>query len=289
MAGGWSSRAKLRTWAVASLLAGVAILLIYRVSGSSGPTSVAATSTPIAAPSSPALPIAAEPAHAPAAAPAIPPAQTAKKTAPAAKAAASDEVPVKAIGSKTAPITMEVFSDYQCPSCRMLYEQTLKPLINDYVASGKVYLVHRDFPLPMHKYSTDAARWVNAGAKIGRYPEVEAALYDNQDAWAADGNIAKFVSAALSPADFKRVEAMVKACEADSGGVKPASATSSAQGGHECAIDAAIQKDKELGATVPINQTPTYRFYYKGQAYPPTPGFVSWQILKQFFDSLLAQ
>src|SRR5271170_6669648 len=77
-------------------------------------------------------------------------AQTPKKAAPPAKAAAapakvaaaSDEVPVKAIGSKSAPITMEVFSDYQCPSCRLLYEQTLKPLINEYVATGKVYLIH---------------------------------------------------------------------------------------------------------------------------------------------------
>ncbi|MGA8072891.1 MAG: thioredoxin domain-containing protein [Candidatus Acidiferrales bacterium] len=217
-------------------------------------------------------------------------AQTQKKAAPPAKvAAASDEVPVKAIGSKSAPITMEVFSDYQCPSCKMLYEQTLKPLINEYVATGKVYLIHRDFPLPMHKYSTDAARWVNAGARLGRYPEVEAALYDNQEAWSADGNIQKFVAAALSPADFKRAEKMVETCVAESTGIKPASATSSPQGGHECSIDAAIAKDKALGNTVPITQTPTYRFYYKGQPYPPTPGYVSWPILKQFFDSLLAQ
>src|SRR5271170_5231015 len=48
--------------------------------------------------------------------------------------------PVKSYGSPSAPITMEVFSDFQCPACRMLYEQTLKLLINDYVASGKVYL-----------------------------------------------------------------------------------------------------------------------------------------------------
>ena len=220
-------------------------------------------------------------------------AQTQKKSAtgtpPAKATAASDEVPVKAIGSKSAPITMEVFSDYQCPSCRLLYEQTLKPLINEYVATGKVYLIHRDFPLPMHKYSTDAARWVNAGAKIGRYPEVEAALYDNQDAWAADGDIQKFVSAALSPADFKRAEKMVESCVADSTGIKPASFNFTPQGGHVCSIDEAIAKDKALGNTVPITQTPTYRFYYKGQGYPPTPGYVSWQILKQFFDSLLNQ
>ena len=28
---------------------------------------------------------------------------------------------VKAYGSKSAPITMEVFSDYQCPACRELF------------------------------------------------------------------------------------------------------------------------------------------------------------------------
>ncbi|MGC1580735.1 MAG: thioredoxin domain-containing protein, partial [Candidatus Acidiferrales bacterium] len=95
------------------------------------------------------------------AAPALATRQTAKHTAPVTKTSAvSDEYIVKAIGSKTAPVTMEVFSDYQCPSCGTLYEQTLKPLISEYVASGKVYLVHHDFPLPMHKYGYEAARWV---------------------------------------------------------------------------------------------------------------------------------
>ncbi len=75
---------------------------------------------------------------------------------------------------------MEVFSDYECPSCRSLYENTLRPMINDYVASGKVYLIHRDFPLPMHKYGYEAARWINAAARVGQFQNVEAALYDNQ-------------------------------------------------------------------------------------------------------------
>ena len=88
-------------------------------------------------------------------------ASTATKSTVAAtdtKAAAASAMPAfsgsaKAIGSPNAPITMEVFSDYQCPSCRALFEETLKPLIADYVALGKVYLVHRDFPLPMHSHS----------------------------------------------------------------------------------------------------------------------------------------
>ena len=57
------------------------------------------------------------------------------------------------MGSKNAPITMEVFEDFQCPACRNFYETTLKQVIDNYVNTGKVYLIHRDFPLEMHPYA----------------------------------------------------------------------------------------------------------------------------------------
>jgi protein-disulfide isomerase len=56
----------------------------------------------------------------------------------------------KTMGDPNAPITLEVFSDFQCPACKTLYEGTLQPLMKDFVVKGKVYLVHRDFPLAMH-------------------------------------------------------------------------------------------------------------------------------------------
>jgi protein-disulfide isomerase len=229
---------------------------------------------------------------APASRPANEPApQATAKHAPAATKTsatpASDESILKAIGSKTAPVEMEIFSDYQCPTCGAFYEQTLKPLINDYVASGKVYLVHRDFPLPMHKYSYEAARWINAAAKIGRYPEAEQALYDNQAAWSADGDIGKFIAAALSPADFARVKKMMENCPQENAGITPASLTQAGQ--HACPFDASIEKDKALGNTVPVSGTPTFRFYYKGKTYGPMSGFVSWPIMKQFLDQVLSQ
>ena len=190
--------------------------------------------------------------------------------------------PVKAYGSKDAPITMEVFTDYQCPSCRNLYENTLRPMINDYVASGKVYLIHHDFPLPMHKYSYEAARWANAAARVGEFASVEAALYDNQDAWGADGNIAKYVSAAMSSADFKRVVKLM-----EGGCMTPIPAGTG--GSHACPFDAYIEEDRAIGMRIPVQATPTYVISYKGQHLPPGTGFVSWPILRQFFDSLLSQ
>lgn len=132
-----------------------------------------------------------------------------KHSAPRA-VSSSLPAPVKSFGSPSAPIKLEVFSDFQCPSCRNFYEATLRPMIADYVAQGKVYLVNHDFPLQMHKYSGDAARWANAAAMIGQFGEVEGTLFDHQDAWEADGNIEKFVSQALSPSELKRVEEILE-------------------------------------------------------------------------------
>lgn len=202
---------------------------------------------------------------------------------------AAAAAPVKSYGSSSAPITMEVFSDYECPSCRNLFEQTLRPLVNDYVASGKVYLIHRDFPLPMHRYGYEAARWANAAARAGDFSSVEAALYDNQAAWSADGDIAKYVSAAVPTTDFRRIEGFMQGCGLEpAAGVKPAALTV-APAGRGCTLDPYIEADRAMGMRIPVQATPTYVITYKGQRLPPASGVVSWPILKQFFDSLLSQ
>src|SRR3984885_8045459 len=212
--------------------------------------------------------------------------KTATKPRAAAPDAAASATPVKTFGNKNAPITMEVFSDYQCPSCRTFFEQTLKPLLgpDGYVAAGKVYLVHRDFPLEMHPYSAIAARWANAAAKIGRFQDVDAALWDNQGSWSADGNIEKFVAAAMSPADFNRVQALLKSCS----GVAPKSKAhhSLPAADPSGSVDPFLVQDIGLGYSVPVQATPTFVIIYKGQKYPASSGMVSYPILKQFFDSL---
>lgn len=193
--------------------------------------------------------------------------------------------PVKSYGSRSAPILMEVYSDFQCPSCRALYEQTLRQLINDYVASGRVYLVHRDFPLPIHQYSFVAARYANAAARIGKFSEIEAALYDNQAAWSTDGSVQKYVSSALSTEEMKHVQRLVDNCGGSTAAARPARLV---QGGEGCLLDSEIEKDVALGRAIPITQTPTSIVTYKGQHYPVV-GLVSYQILKGFFDQLLRQ
>ncbi|MGH9734290.1 MAG: DsbA family protein [Candidatus Acidiferrales bacterium] len=202
--------------------------------------------------------------------------------------AAELPAPIKAYGSSGAPIKMEVFTDYECPMCRNLFEQTLRPLIANYVASGKVYLVHHDYPLDLaeHKYSAQAARWANIAAQFGQFEAAEQALYDNQAAWGADGNIAKYMAAVMPSVDFNRIEKVAATCEPPGPKGRPGEVMMPP---HSCEPDAYIEQDIQMGNAVPVNGTPTYVITYKGQKLPAGSGFVSWPVLKQFFDNLLRQ
>jgi len=106
--------------------------------------------------------------------------------------------PHKAFGSKNAPVIMEIFSDYQCPSCKALFLSTNRLLMDNYVSTGKVYVIHRDFPLDIHAYSRVAARYARAAAQIGKVEAVEQAIYQNQEKWEQTGDVDGTVAAVLT-------------------------------------------------------------------------------------------
>ncbi len=197
--------------------------------------------------------------------------------------------PDKTYGVSTAPIKMEVFSDYQCPHCREFYDQALRHVIDEYVPSGKVYLVHHDFPLLGHKYSGQAARWANACAEVGEFGPAESALYDNQDSWGADGNIAKYIAAALPAPQFKRVEAIMKGSTLPAPQATYASNDPMAGIARPCATDPYIVQDIKLGYKISAPGTPDFVITYRGHTFAPVYFAVSWPVLKQLFDSLLQQ
>jgi protein-disulfide isomerase len=73
-----------------------------------------------------------------------------------------DDDPV--LGDEDAEITIVEFSDYQCPFCRSFYTQTLPQLKREYIDTGKVKFVYRDFPLSFHPGAIPAA----SGAECAR-------------------------------------------------------------------------------------------------------------------------
>jgi len=186
---------------------------------------------------------------------------------PKPAAGAEPGPPEKNLGSRNAPIVMEVFSDYSCPVCRTFYFSAVRPMLEDYVATGKVYLVHRDFPLTGvigHEHSRQAALYVNAAARIGKFEEVDAALYDKQAQWVRDGNVDGVVAAVLSPRDMKRVREMV-------------------EGGK---VDSYVDSDKSLGTSKRVASTPTIYVTARGRT-ELLPGNVSYSLLRRYLDEQL--
>jgi protein-disulfide isomerase len=173
---------------------------------------------------------------------------------------------VKSVGTFTAPISIEVFSDFQCPMCKTLYEQTLRPLEDDYVAKGKVYLLHRDFPLPMHAHAREAACYACAAGKLGKYEAACSVLFKQQGAWSVDGKVGDTVCSILSPNEAKQVRQLAT----------------------EPQITASVDHDIQLGQMAKVQQTPTIVITYKGQHYPIT-GAVNYDLLRRFLDQLLSK
>jgi protein-disulfide isomerase/plastocyanin len=106
------------------------------------------------------------------------------QAAPTVDVSADDDA-VK--GDENAPVTIIEFSDYQCPFCGRFYEETLPQLEEQYIATGKVKLVHRDFPLEsIHPEARPAAEAAECAGDQGKYYEMHDKLYENQQSLSAD-------------------------------------------------------------------------------------------------------
>lgn len=90
----------------------------------------------------------------------------------------SDDDP--SIGPATAPVTIVMFSDFQCPACARTHP-VLKRVMAEY--GNKLRLVVRDFPLEgIHPQAFQAAAAANAVRQQGKYFEFIEILYRNQEA-----------------------------------------------------------------------------------------------------------
>lgn len=62
------------------------------------------------------------------------------------------------LGDPDAPITIVEFSDYQCPFCQKFFDESLRLIVKNYVDTGKVKIIYRDYPLPSHPEASLAAQ-----------------------------------------------------------------------------------------------------------------------------------
>ena len=82
-------------------------------------------------------------------------------------------------GEQSAPVTVVVFTDFQCPACAATH-----PVLDEALKSygARVRLVVRDFPLPIHAQARKAAEAANAANAQGKFFEYVNVLFKNQGA-----------------------------------------------------------------------------------------------------------
>jgi protein-disulfide isomerase len=187
--------------------------------------------------------------------------------APISAAAVPAKTSFKLSGNPRATITIEIYSDYECPSCAQLFKETMPLLDAQYVKTGRIKILHRDFPLPQHSYARLAARYANAAGQIGRYDLVIDRLFRTQDNWSVNGDIAGALAQTLTPDEMKAVQRVV------------------ASDSH---LDDTVAEDMAMAQKDQIGHTPTLVVVSKSgrQVIPSNPPFST---LKGYLDALLSQ
>jgi protein-disulfide isomerase len=86
-------------------------------------------------------------------------------------------------GNKNAPLTLIEFSDYQCPFCARHFSETLPQLEKEYIETGKLKYVFRDFPMEsIHRDAVKAAEAAKFAGAQGRYWGMHDRLFSNPQA-----------------------------------------------------------------------------------------------------------
>ncbi len=174
--------------------------------------------------------------------------QPAPPASPAAPARQREPAPARiatgpATPAQTSPrpaepaVICEIFSDYECPACARFQREMVPMLVSEYVRTGKIKLVHRDFPLEqLHPYARLAARYANAARQAG-YEEISVnQIFATQETWGKDGDVEGQLASILPRPAMDKVRDLVK---------------------NDPGLAASIAADMEQGRAMGISGTPT--------------------------------
>jgi protein-disulfide isomerase len=167
------------------------------------------------------------------------------------------------LGAKSAPVTIDLWADFQCPVCQAFTDQIEPQLVTTYIEPGKVRLVFHDMAF-IGPESVDAAVAAQAAAAQGKFWTYHDYLYANQGVTENSG--------AFSRARLISI--------ADAVGLNQAKFT-------QALDDATLRNDVEAeasaGASQGVNATPT--IFLNGKFFQA--GIPTWSALSAAIDQLL--
>ena len=134
-------------------------------------------------------------------------------------------------GSPGAPVTLTVFSDYQCPYCRA-FATSLAAFEKEH--RGSVRVVYHHYPLEgIHPFAKDAALAAECANSVGAFAQMNEVLFANQEKIGTAG----------------------WGWFADQAGVTDTTAL--AECVKKATLSSRISSDVNLGKSIPVSGTPT--------------------------------
>jgi protein-disulfide isomerase len=86
-------------------------------------------------------------------------------------------------GDTTAPVHIEEFADFECPSCARFAIITHPDVRTRIVEAGRAHYSYYDLPLPQHLHSYPASHAAACADEQGRFWEMHDQIYGSQDRW----------------------------------------------------------------------------------------------------------
>ena len=84
-------------------------------------------------------------------------------------------------GDKNAKLTLIEFSDYQCPFCARHFREALPLIESEYIRTGKLKYVFRDFPvISLHREAFKASEAAKCAEEQGKYWEMHDRIFVTQ-------------------------------------------------------------------------------------------------------------
>ncbi len=173
------------------------------------------------------------------------------------------------LGKASAPVTLIEFTDFQCPFCARHFTQTFDQIKQNYVDTGKVKYVIRFFPLGFHPNSEKASEAALCANDQGKFWDMHAALFKNQDTWSP-------LPAAAAADAFKKYAA-------DSG-LNTAKFNACFDGGTKAPM---IAKDTADGSASGIDGTPGFWILGPNDQHQQVKGAFPYATFQTAFDGML--
>jgi len=163
--------------------------------------------------------------------------------APVAQAVDSSKLKLTGpmVGNTNAPVTIAIWTDYQCPFCARFEKDAVEGLYNDYVKTGKARIYFKDFAFLGEDSITAGiaghAVWEAAPAKYYAWrTNIYAKQGQEHSGWATKEKVLALSANVLTPAEIAKVSSLMDS--------------------KKSVYQAALDADKAEGASFGVNGTP---------------------------------